>query len=131
MPFAQRLNVKGRLWRNLFKEAVKSSQPSAGQKWSNHGNPISHHHQQCNTKSLPRRLHSRSRIRLQPTTTSTTSSNALPNTTLSILRPNQKCHNRQPARSRNLLILPTSTKRRLKIRACRHRFYLVRNFQSV
>jgi len=28
------LDVKGRLWRKLFKEVVESSQPSAGQKWS-------------------------------------------------------------------------------------------------
>jgi hypothetical protein len=34
MMFAQRLNVKGRLWRKLFKEVVESSQLSAGQKWS-------------------------------------------------------------------------------------------------
>jgi hypothetical protein len=34
MPFAQRLNVKSRFWRKLFKEVVESSQPSAGQKWS-------------------------------------------------------------------------------------------------
>jgi hypothetical protein len=38
MPFAQRpnaahRNLKGQLWRKLFKDVVELSQPSADQKW--------------------------------------------------------------------------------------------------